>query len=101
MQRALPGFDLIRVPDDHEIFNSFFSIPEPLKLAPPYGWYAPQYYGIFENNDPEAGRLMVMVNWNQDLQEYWEYSDRGYYPIDLSNEAYKFGVNYLIYALTH
>ena len=23
----------------------------------------------------------------------------GYYPIDLSNEAYKFGVNYVIYAM--
>jgi hypothetical protein len=101
MRRALPGYDLFRVPDDHEIFNSFFSIPEPLKLAAPYGWYAPQYFGLFEDNDPETGRLMVMINWNQDLQEYWEYSDRGYYPIDLSNEAYKFGVNYLIYAFTH
>lgn len=28
-----------------------------------------------------------------DLAEYWEFSDYGYYPIDLSNEAYKFGVN--------
>jgi hypothetical protein len=101
MKRALPEYEIQPVPDDHEIFNSFFSIPEPRDLAAPYGWNIPEYLGIFEDNDPEAGRLMVMVNWNQDLQEYWEFSDRGYYPIDLSNEAYQFGVNFLIYALTH
>ena len=36
-----------------------------------------------------------------DLGEYWEFSDTGYMPVDLSNEAYKFGVNYMIYGLTH
>ena len=35
------------------------------------------------------------------MAEYWEFSDRGYYAIDLSNEAYKLGVNYIIYAMTH
>ena len=27
--------------------------------------------------------------------------DTGYFPVDLSNEAYKFGVNYVVYAMTH
>jgi hypothetical protein len=44
---------------------------------------------------------MVMINFNTDIQEYWEFSDVGYYPMDLSNEAYKFGINYLVYAFTH
>jgi len=101
MRRALPEYQIMPVPEDHEIFNSFFFIEDPLSLVPPYGWYPATYHGIFEDNDPENGRLMVMINWNQDLQEYWEFSDRGYYPIDLSNEAYQFGVNYLVYALTH
>ena len=101
MRRALPEYQILPVPQDHGIFNSFFFIENPLSLVPPYGYYPATYYGIFEDNDPEEGRLMVMINWNQDLQEYWEFSDRGYYPIDLSNEAYQFGVNYLVYALTH
>ena len=100
MRRVLPEHYVQAVPNDHEIFDSFFRIEDPLELLPPYGWEVPQYLGIFEDNDPQD-RIMVMINWNQDLQEYWEYSDRGYYPIDLSNEAYKFGVNYLIYAFTH
>jgi len=101
MRRALPEYEIQLVPDDHPVFNSFFNIEDPGSLAPPYGRYAATYLGIFEDNDPIDGRLMVMINWNQDLQEYWEFSDQGYYPIDLSNEAYKFGVNYMIYSFTH
>ena len=44
---------------------------------------------------------MVVINANNDMAEYWEYSDYGYVQIDLTNEAYKLGVNYIAYALTH
>lgn len=45
--------------------------------------------------------MMVLVNYNSDLARYWEFSDQGYFPVDLSNEAYKLGVNYAYYALVH
>ena len=35
--------------------------------------------GVFEDNDP-AKRLMVIVNYNHDLSEYWEWSDTGFVP---------------------
>ena len=44
---------------------------------------------------------MVIANYNGDIGEFWEWSDTGFAPIDLSNEAYKVGVNYMIYGLTH
>ena len=45
-------------------------------------------------------RLMAVINYNNDISEYWEWSDEGFFPVDASNEAYKLGVNYLVYALT-
>lgn len=99
MDRALPGLGLIEVASDHEIFDSFFRI-DPLKVIPPYGPRNVSYWAIFEDNDPSK-RMMVLLNLNNDIAEYWEFSDQGYYPIDLSNEAYKLGVNYVIYGLTH
>ena len=57
------------------------------------------FYGIFEDNDPNK-RLLAIINYNNDMSEYWEFSDEGMFPIDMSNEAYKLGVNYIIYALT-
>jgi hypothetical protein len=99
MERALPGHSLMGLGEDHEVFDSFFRI-DPLAVIPPYGRRDVQYYAIYEDNDPSK-RMMVLMNLNNDIAEYWEFSDRGYYPIDLSNEAYKLGVNYVVYALTH
>jgi len=42
----------------------------------------------------------AVVNAANDIGEYWEFSDQGFSPVP-DNEAYKLGVNYLIYALTH
>jgi hypothetical protein len=60
----------------------------------------PSYWGIFENNDPSK-RLIAVANVDGDLSEYWEFSDTGFAPVDLNNEAYKYGINYVIYGLTH
>jgi len=60
----------------------------------------PRYMGIFEENDP-ARRLIVLANHNSDLAEYWEWSASGFFPVDITNEAYALGVNYIIYGLTH
>ena len=60
----------------------------------------PTFRGLFEDNDPTK-RLMVMVNFNTDISNYWEFSAEGFKPIDESNQAYKLGVNYIIYGMTH
>ncbi|MGD8319256.1 MAG: DUF4159 domain-containing protein [Gemmatimonadota bacterium] len=100
MERVLPGAQLMQLDAGHEIFDSFFRI-DPAKVIPPYDQgFAPVWYGIFEDND-RSKRLLAVINYNNDISEYWEWSDQGYYPIDLSNEAYKLGVNYIIYGLTH
>jgi hypothetical protein len=100
MKRVLPTGRFVEIDETHPIFHSFFEIDSPLEFTPPYGGLAPAYYGIFEDNDPRKP-LMIIAGYNNDLGEYWEFSDTGYMPIDLSNEAYKFGVNYLVYAMTH
>ena len=61
---------------------------------------APTYWGIFEDNDPTK-RLIAIANVNGDISEYWEFSDTGFAPVDLNNEAYKYGINYVIYGMTH
>ena len=100
MQRVLPEYRWIEVDGTATVFHSFFEIPHPLTLAAPYGGLPPSYWGIFEKNDP-GKRLLAIANVNNDISEYWEFSATGYAPGDLTNEAYKFGVNYVIYGLTH
>ena len=45
--------------------------------------------------------LLVMINFNTDISNFWEYSALGFMPMEESNEAYELGVNDLFYALTH
>jgi hypothetical protein len=100
-RRVLPEHRFVELDGTHPIFHSFFEIPEPLEFIPEYDQdLQPLFYGVFEDNDPRR-RLMVIANYNNDIGEYWEYSNTGFIPIDLSNEAFKFGVNYIVYGLTH
>jgi len=102
MNRVAPGLEVLEVPDDHPVFDSFFRIDAPRELPthPVYGSMQPVYLGLFEDNDP-YGRLMAIFNYDNDIAEWWETFSYGFYPIDLSNEAFKFGVNYVVYAHTH
>jgi hypothetical protein len=98
MRRVLPELRWVQLDASHPVFHSFFEIDD-LEYLTSYNGY-PTYWGMFENNDP-AKRLLAIANRDNDLGEYWEFSDTGYAPVDLSNQAYKFGVNYFIYGLTH
>lgn len=98
MRRVLPEGRLVRLTAQHPIFDSFYRIESLETQDAPYG-LPPEFWGIFEGNDPTK-RLMVIVNYNNDLSEYWEFSDTGMFPIELSNESFKIGINYLVYALT-
>jgi hypothetical protein len=100
MRRVLPDARFFQLDGTHPIFHAFFEIDAPEKFVPPYGTAPPEFHGIFEDNDPTK-RLMVIANHNNDVGEYWEFSDTGFMPVDLSNEAYKLGVNYVMYAMTH
>lgn len=97
MTRVLPESRFVQLDGVHPIFNSFFEIKN-LEFLQSYNGQ-PTYWGIFEDNDPNK-RLIAIANRDNDLGEYWEYSDTGMDPVDFSNEAYKFGVNYFIYGLT-
>jgi hypothetical protein len=44
---------------------------------------------------------MVIINFNNDIGDYMEWSGQGYYAINFTNDAYKLATNYVVYALTH
>lgn len=97
MRRVFPDRSLEEVPRTHAIWNCFYDITN-IFPPPPYArQLIPQYLGISDDN----GRLMMVVDYNNDISEYWEWSDSPFEPIENNNQAYKYGVNYIIYALTH
>jgi Domain of unknown function (DUF4159) len=59
--------------------------------------YVPHWRGIRGDD----GRLMVAINFNMDLGDAWEHADNPEYPEPMTALAYRFGINYIIYAMTH
>ena len=98
MRRVLPNARAIPLDVTHPVFDAFYKV-KTLAYTHPYYGLKSEFYGYFEDNDPKK-RLLAIANYNNDLSEMWEFSDEGLFPVDLSNEAYKLGVNYIIYALT-
>lgn len=100
LKRVLPDARVVELDITNPIFHSFFDV-ETLDFVQFYGrGEKALFLGVFEDNDPQK-RLLLIANYNNDIGEYWEYSDTGWTPIDLSNEAYKLGVNYVVYGMTH
>ena len=100
MRRVLPNGRFVRLEGTHRIFDTFFQIRDIHAIVHPMSGIRPSYLGIYEENDPSK-RLMVVANYDNDVPEYWEWSGQGLFPFDASNEAYKLGVNYVLYGLTH
>ncbi len=100
LHQILPDLHPIDLSINHPIFHAFFDITDMQSIPQYYDRGPAAYRGIFVDNDPTK-RLMVMIGFNNDLSNYWEFSPMGLKPVDESNTAYKLGVNYLFYALTH
>jgi hypothetical protein len=100
IRRVLPSARIDRLEPSHKVFHSFFSITTLDMDYPHIPGLKAQFLGIHEDNDPRK-RLMVVINYNNDIGDYMEHSGQGWWPVNTSNEAYKFAINYIIYGLTH
>ena len=100
MKRVLPHGTFVELTAAHPIFHSFFEVNRLDIIPQAYIQGQPIFRGMFEENDPSK-RLQIIVNYNTDVSQFWEWSGTGLQPIDDTNEAYKLGVNYIIYGLTH
>jgi hypothetical protein len=100
MRRVLPDNHWIEIDVTHPIFHTFFDLKKIDYDHPMYPGMVPHFQALFEQDNPN-GRMLALANHNNDLAEYWEWSDRGFFGIDPTNQAYMMGVNYVIYSLTH
>jgi hypothetical protein len=99
MLSVLPDAKIMRLDEKNPIYDAFYRIKTLDDLPyPDRPSLKAEFYGIYEGNDPKK-RLMVVINYNTDLGEYMQFSDMGRWPVNLSNNAYKFAMNYIIYGL--
>ena len=110
IRRVLPDRPIVEIPDDDPLMNVFFNLGDRIQIpglrhlvlyrdgqigtrmeGPPH------WRGIYD----DQGRLEVAINFNMDMGDAWEHADDPWYPAPMTGQAYRLGVNYVIYAMTH
>jgi hypothetical protein len=108
LRKVFPDRPIVEIPSDDEIFHVLYNLDQRVQIpgaqAIQYGvsWEHPQgtvphWRGIYD----DKGRLVIAINFNMDLGDAWEHADDAFYPEPLTALAYRFGINYVIYSMTH
>ncbi len=110
MRKVFPDRAIVDIPPDDALMTIVFATdqqtPLPgrrhLRLGPGGKTVAqmegpPHWRGVYD----DRGRVMVAINFNSDMGDAWEHEDDPVYPLPMTALAYRIGVNYVIYALTH
>lgn len=107
MERVFPDRPIVEIPDDDEVMHVLYDLDQriqipgiaPLRYGRTYeqDGITPHWRGIYDDD----GRLMVAINFNMDLGDAWEHADTPFYPEPMTALAYRFAVNYVVYAMTH
>lgn len=107
MTRAFPDRPIVDLSDHAELFHVLYDLSERQQIPGiralmrnrtwEKGGKTPHWRGIVDDH----GRVMVAINFNQDIGDAWEHADDARYPAPLTTQAYRMGVNYVVYAMTH
>jgi hypothetical protein len=107
MSRVFPDRPVVEIPDNDPIFHVLYDLKDRVQVPGIQYWYSgriyekdgviPHWRGIYDDN----GRLMVAICFNQDNGDAWEWADHPRYPENYASQAYRMGINFIVYAMTH
>lgn len=109
LTRVFPDRPIIELEPTHPIFDAFYHItayPQIAGLGSFFagrtwekGGFVPHLRAILD----DTGRPMVLINWNTDMGDGWEWSNAEEYSgyVKFTGEAYRMGINEIVYSLTH
>jgi uncharacterized protein DUF4159 len=110
LDRILPGSQTEDIPDSDPIYHLLFDLNDRFMVANhnmlmatglPYhnipGGTVAHWRGIRD----AKGRIVVVMNFNSDVGDSWEWADRPEYPEKYSNLGMRISTNYVTYAMTH
>jgi hypothetical protein len=107
MRRIFPDRPVVDIDDKDAIFHVLYDLDQrfqvpgivnyPFHDTYEYDGVDPHWRGIYD----DRGRLMVGICHNMDLGDAWEWADSPHYPENYASHAYRIGINYIIYAMTH
>jgi hypothetical protein len=111
LHRILPEYDVVDVPPDHRLFNTFYVVPKLPQIPSMQHWTRsggntaefgpenpPHLRAVFD----ESGRILVLMTHNTDIGDGWEReTDSEVFFQLFSPPAYGVAMNVAIWVLTH
>ena len=95
MKRVFPNKDFVEIPHYHEVFHSYYDMPNGLPKIHEHNGKPPQLFGLY-NKD----RIMVLYSYESDLGDGWEDEEVHNNPEQIRTNALQMGVNIIYFALT-
>ena len=109
LQRVFPDRRIVDLPPSHPIYTCFYKI-DAYPQIPGLGsflsgrtWEKGGFVAQLRAVLDDRNRPMVLINWNTDMGDGWEWSNAEEYPAYISHtrEAYRMAITEVVYALTH
>jgi hypothetical protein len=105
MRSVVPEGEIVEIPEDDSLGRVVFNLAERVQIpGKRHVWGGrvsmngePHWRGIYN----DRGRLFAGFNFNMDMGDGWEHADDPEYPAEMTGQAYRLGVNYVVYAMTH
>jgi hypothetical protein len=109
LERIFPDQQIRQLDLKDEIFHAFFDVDKVVQIPNVSNgcnggptWERsddtqPRIFGVSDDD----GRLMTVITYNSDLGDAWEWMDRPCYPEVYSSQAYRMGINFIIYSMSH
>jgi len=108
LQRIFPDRVFVDLPDGDPIFHIIYDLDKRFQVP---GFQYVRSGLTYERDDgrdahwrgiyDEKGRVQVAICHNVDLGDAWEWSDDPRYPEPFAGLAYRIGINYIVYSMTH
>jgi hypothetical protein len=93
-KKWFPEYELKEVPLNHPIYNLYYKFPKGLPKIHEHYEGRPVALGLFI-----GGRLSLLYTYNSNISDGW--TDRYNDPDSLREEAFKFGINLILYSLLY
>jgi hypothetical protein len=110
LRRVFPDREIVDIKDDEVVFHVAFDLKNMTTTQIPNmnalmrggsgylsGGAVPRWRGVFD----DQGRLMVLIAFNNDVADAWQWADDSRYPADEANKALRIGADIAVYAMTH
>lgn len=107
LRQVFPDRAIVDIANEDELFHVLYELDERFQVPGlqyvrsgrtyEQDGVTPRWRAVYD----DEGRIVVAICHNMDLGDAWEWADEPRYPEPYTALAYRIGINYILYAMTH